>query len=181
MKNITLRLKLLAGGALVLAAVATAATSAPARPAHKFHTSFTRVEYDASAQSVEITIRTFADDLESILTRRHRRSVRLGKDKEAERLVFEYLKNNFELQTGGGGAREATRSVELRWVGMELRADAAWLYVEGHVQGGLGGARLRNQLLFDLFEDQVNLVNVLYEGKKSDLVFKRGDGAQVIR
>jgi hypothetical protein len=45
---------------------------------------------------------------------------------------------------------------------------------------GMANATLRNAFLFDLFDDQVNIVNVLHDGQKSSLVFKRGDGSREI-
>ncbi|MGH9901422.1 MAG: DUF6702 family protein, partial [Pyrinomonadaceae bacterium] len=138
--------------------------------AHKYHTSFTRVEYNAEEKSAEITMQTFADDLENVLSRRAGRSIRLDKGKDVERLVFDYLRDSFELKgREGGGA--------LRWVGMETKADAVWIYLEAPMPEGLSGATLRNGLLLDLFRDQVNIVNVLYGGKKVDLVFKRGESS----
>jgi hypothetical protein len=146
---------------------------APRAFAHKYHTSVTRLEYNAEDSSVEITVQTFTDDIEAILTKRTGRNIRLDASKDSGRLVLDYLRDAFELR-----ANDA--NLELQWVGLEMNGGTAWLYVLAKLPGGLSKAALRNALLFDLFEDQVNIVNVLNNGKKRSLVFRRGDDMQAI-
>jgi hypothetical protein len=146
---------------------------APAALAHKYHTSVTRLEYNAEERSAEITIQTFTDDLEDILSKRAGKSVRLDASKDTDRLAFDYLRSVFELKSRGANA-------ELEWVGMEVKGGTVWLYVLAKMPEGLSKASVRDSLLFDLFEDQVNIVNVWYDGKKTSLVFKRGDNVQEI-
>src|SRR5918998_6432169 len=96
----------------------------PAAAAHKFHTSFTEAEYNARERSLEITLRTFPDDLENVLSRRRGKAVRLDQKKEAEALLVAYLQETFQLKTARGEA------VKLSWVGMDAGVDSAWLYFE---------------------------------------------------
>lgn len=146
---------------------------APGAFAHKYHTSVTRLEYNAEDRSAEITIQTFTDDIEAILTKRAGRTIRLDASKDSGRLILDYLQSAFELRVGGA-------KLELQWVGLEMKGGTAWLYVLAKLPVGLSKTGLRNALLFDLFEDQVNIVNVLNNGKKQSLVFKRGDNMQEI-
>lgn len=137
--------------------------------AHKYYTSLAELNYNAETKSVEVSMRVFADDLELALTRRNKRAVYLDKTKDASALVLIYLKDVFELKNGKGEVKA------LRWIGMETKADVVWLYFEIPMPEGLEGTALRHRLLFDLFEDQVNLVNGKDGGRKLDLSFKRGD------
>jgi hypothetical protein len=147
---------------------------APEAYAHKYHTSVTRVEYNQAERSAEITIQTFTDDLRDALQKRAGMNVRLEAGKKTERLVFDYLRSSFELKNS------AAEPGELQWVGMEVKGETVWLYVQAKMADGLARATLRNGLLFDLFDDQVNIVNILHDGQKSSLVFKRGDGPREI-
>jgi len=146
---------------------------APVSFAHKYHTSVTRLEYNAEERSAEITIQTFTDDLEAILTKRTGKVVHLDGGKDSGRLVLDYLRSAFELKLDDA-------SSELLWVGMEMKGATVWLYVQAKLPEGLSKAKLRNALLFDLFEDQVNIVNVFNNGRKSGLVFRRGDDMKEI-
>ena len=153
---------------------ASCAVAARAAAAHKFYTSLARVEYNSSEKTAEVTLRVFSDDLELALKRRAGREVKLDRTKDAEQLVLAYLRDTFEIKNGDGEAKA------LKWVGMELRAGVAWLYVEAEMPEGLAGARLRDQLFFELFDEQVNTVSVRYRGASADLVFVRGDGERAV-
>ena len=146
----------------------------PAAAAHKYYTSLAQVEYNAGEKSVEVTLRVFADDLELALTRRAGREVSLDRTKDADRLVLAYLRDTFEIKNREGEVKA------LKWVGMELRAGVAWLYVEAEMPEGLAGARLRDHVLFELFAEQVNTVSVRYAGARADLVFVPGDGERAV-
>lgn len=160
--------------AALCATHARAASLTPVAAAHKFYTSLARVEYNAEGKSVEVSLRVFADDLELALTRRAGRRVSLDRTKDADRLVLDYLRETFEIKNRDG----ATKT--LKWVGMELRSGVALIYVEAEMPEGLSGARLRAQLLFELYEKQVNTVSVRYPGVRTDLVFVRGDGERAV-
>jgi hypothetical protein len=160
--------------ALMLGCVLLRPSPAHAAAAHKFYTSLARVEYNASEKSVEVTLRVFADDLELALKRRAGREVRLDRTKDADQLVLAYLRDTFEIKNRDGELKA------LKWVGMEMRAGVAWLYVEAEMPEGLAGARLRDHVLFELFDEQVNTVSVRYKGASGDLVFTRGVGERVV-
>jgi hypothetical protein len=142
--------------------------------AHKFHTSFAEADYNARERSLEITLRTFPDDLETILGKRHGKSVRLDRKQEAEPLLIAYLQETFQLKNAKG------ETVKLSWVGMDAGVDSAWLYFEAPLPDGFAGAQLRNQFMFDLYDDQINLVNVKQDDKKHALTFKNGDKFQTL-
>ncbi len=146
---------------------------------HKFHVSVTQIEYNLKAQSAEITIRVFADDLETALSQHAKRRVKLdpataNKDKQVGETVLAYLRGSFALKGKTG------RPVKLNWVGMEWQADMFWLYVEGKLPNGLEGAQLRNKVFQELFEDQVNIVNSKIDGKQIGLMFDTKDDFKLI-
>jgi len=139
-------------------------------PAHKFHTSFTEAEYNAAERSLQITLRTFPDDLENVLSRRAGKAVRLDQKKAVEPLLTAYLQETFQLKNARG------EIAKLSWVGIDAGVDSAWLYFEAHLpEGSTAGATLRNQFMFDLYDDQINLVNVKQDKRKHALTFKNGD------
>ena len=151
-------------------AVAVAAAGAPRASAHKFHSSFTEANYNAEAGTLEVTLRTFPDDLEAAVRRRAPAAPSPPKDrqKEFEERVAAYVAETFLLTTGKG------EPIKISWVGMDAGADSAWLYFEALVPAGADGLRLRNQFLFDLFDDQINLVNLRTKGGRTALRFERG-------
>ena len=64
---------------------------------------------------------------------------------------------------------------------MEAQVDLVRIYVEAkELPAGLNGAQVRHQFLCELFEDQVNAVNLRDNGKQGALVFKPGDKFQTV-
>jgi hypothetical protein len=157
-----------------LVAVALLALAAPGASAHRFHASLAELEYVPTTHTVEISIRVFPDDLEEALGRRTGKHVRLDVTPNAEQLAEQYVRSAFVLYDS------SKKEIPLEWVGMEVKTDSAWLFVQATVPDGLDGVRLRNAIFFELFGDQVNTVNVKRGGAKSTLVFKSGDPARPV-
>ena len=141
--------------------------------AHKFHLSFTQIAYNAQAKMVEITMRVFADDLESALSQRSGKAIKLN-HKDAATLVAAYLRETLELKGRNGQVKKLT------WIGMEPKADVVFLYLKAKMPDGIAGAQLRQRVFFELFEDQVNQVLLKSGSAKSSLEFKRGDGFKAL-
>lgn len=147
----------------------------PVASAHRYHTSVTRLEYNSEEHLAEITVQTFADDIEAALSKRSgaEGNVRLDGSKKTNALALDYLRSVFKLKKG-----EA--EIELQWIGMELKGYTVWIYLQAKAPEGIAKTSLRNNLLFELFSDQINIVNVLNDGKRNTLIFKRGEAAKAI-
>jgi hypothetical protein len=149
----------------ILFFVAFCIVGLPSVMAHRYHTSVTRMEYNGQDKDVEITIQTFVNDVEDILSKRAGVRVQLDGGKDAEQKVYDYLRSSLEIQN------PAVKS-ELQWVGMEVKGESLWVYATAQMPKGIAHTSVRNTFLFDLFNDQVNIVNVISEGKKTGLVLK---------
>ncbi len=147
--------------------------------AHKFHASITQMDYDDKAKSVKIATRFFVDDFETALSRYAKRPVKFNtpqllKEKANADAVSAYVRERFELKSRAGAP------VRFTWVGMEMQADMILVNFEGKLAGGLTGAQVRNRLLHELFEDQVNIVNFKFDGKQTGTMFNVQDGFKVV-
>ncbi len=49
------------------------------------------------------------------------------------------------------------------------------------IPGGLATLAVRNAVMSELFEDQVNVVQAVVAGARRSLLFTRGDGAKPLR
>ncbi len=128
---------------------------------HDFHTSLTEMRVNAKEKTVEVTVRVFTDDIEKALTKANNgQRVRLELKDNFGPLIDRYLKQNFVLTNGKGQRRP------YQFLGKEFEADATWLYLEIPLTGPLTGFTLQNDVFFDLFDDQTNLVNVFYGGEE---------------
>lgn len=176
-KNGARRAQTFALAVAACAALASLAHAPRAASAHKFHTSFAEANYNAETGSLEVSLRTFPDDLAEALRRRPGGRVppaEKDRKKAFEEGVAAYVGETFRLKTAAG------EPVKLKWVGMDAGADSVWLYFEAALPGGVEGAELRSTFLADLYDDQVNLVNVRAGKRKASLRFERGGGFQRI-
>lgn len=158
--------------ALVAPVLVTFALLGATRPAaHPLHTTLTEILYRSETRTAEITMRIFADDLGAAAARRRARS-------EADRPVsaaeaFDYVASTFAVVDQRG------RRLPLRWRGARRQGDLLWLSLSVPV-AGLAGLELRNGVLCDLYDDQVNIVQVVDGGRRASLLFTRTGGGRKI-
>ncbi len=142
--------------------------------AHRYHTSLTRIDYDADEKLAEITIQVFTNDLEDALTKKNvvKTPVHLDKTPKVDELVFNYLSDRLVIKNKAGETKK------MRWVGLQSENDMTLIYIETSMPEGFEGAMLENSILNDQFDDEVNLVTTRFGQTKTDLVFKTNDQAQ---
>lgn len=153
----------------VFAALLLSLTSAA--PAHKFHFSFTEINQNQQMNSLEITIRIFTDDLENILKSEEDPYIRLGDEREspnANHLIENYLNEHFHLLING-------QASQLRFLGKEVDYDITFCYLELPQVPPTNSMTIKNTILFESFEDQLNRVRVEFNGwsRTEDLVEKQ--------
>lgn len=143
--------------------------------AHPYHLSLAEVKYNAKSQSLEIALKIFTDDLEKTLSISAKKPVEMKQTPEIKKQLETYLKQNFRLEN-------AAKQVYLqRFLGHEMEADAQWLYLEIPVKlQDLKQAKFRNQVLLEVYNDQMNLMNLDLNGQKKTLIFKEGEVLQGI-
>ncbi|WP_018477106.1 DUF6702 family protein [Pontibacter roseus] len=139
--------------------------------AHDYHASITDVRFNPRSQSLEVAVKVFTDDLEAALSRRFKTKVSYNKAEQVQQYVKEYLTNSlvFELTPG--------KPLPANFVGTEQEADVVWVYLEVPVkQEALSHLYVRNVVLQELFNDQMNIVNLDYKGKVYSTLFQKNDG-----
>jgi hypothetical protein len=142
---------------------------------HRFHSTLTRIDYNAADKIYEITIQLFTHDLAPTLERKGGKKFDLEKSADANKLILEYINENFVL-TDKKGERKI-----LKWIGKEVETDSVFIYVETPAAENPEGSQLKNTLFFESYPEQINLVVCRYDdGKKADLLFKVGDKAKEI-
>jgi hypothetical protein len=148
-----------------------ALTSAHSR--HEYHVSVTQMHYNAAQKTLELSIRTFTDDLEQGLSaaNANRRFV-LRNDDQNNPFVERYIKKHLAL------ADPSRQLREFHYIGKEQEADATWLYLEIPFSGAPDGWVLRHDLLMEVFNDQVNMVNMKWGGNKRTYLFKKSQSIQ---
>jgi hypothetical protein len=134
---------------------------------HDFHTSITRMDYNAKEKSFEVSLRVFTDDLESALSKENggQKFVVVNNDKN-DAFVEKYVRKRFGLLNAQKQKKAYT------YVGKEQEADATWIYMEIPCREMPNGFAVQNEVLFELFDDQTNLLNLNYQAQRKSYIFK---------
>ena len=157
------------GAMLATEATPSVATETDTPGAHPFYISVCQIDYNPDTDTLEMSLRVFTDDLEQALETIGTGRLHLGTEREAEKAdlyIDRYLARHLEFQING-------RRVNVAFLGKEVDTDATWCYVEIADIPVLDTMTVTNTLLFETFEDQVNLVHVKANDQKKSLVFNR--------
>lgn len=149
---------------LPLSAAALLATSR-LLDAHPLHTSLAEIVYDAPHRQLQISIRVFADDLTKASDAYAR-----SKPGTKEQRFDAYARASFVITDRSG------RTIALQSCGDKLVSDLMWLCFKAPAPNGFSGFKVTHRILFDLYQDQINLVQANNGGKKQSLLFVHGDG-----
>lgn len=129
---------------------------------HPFHVSVVEMEHNAADKTLEISCKLFTDDFESILAESYKIKVDLINPpvKSAmDSLVKKYLFSHLALKVNG-------QPVKLLYVGFEHENEAVFGYIEVEKVTNVNKIEIVNNLMYDQFDDQVNIMHVTVGGKR---------------
>lgn len=155
----------------LMASVLAVAPGESAERVHPLHTTITIITYEAASHQATVTVRVFANDLDTAITRRAHGRVRASV-RASDSSAFAYLASVFTAAGPDG------RALSVRWCGSRLTGDLLWACLRLTTPDGLTGVRIRNRALIELFDDQVNVVIAEYDGRRESLLFTKGDAAK---
>ncbi len=136
-------------------------------PKHDFHTSLTEINYNPKTSSLELSVRVFTDDLELTLTNFNNGKLVKIEDPEptVNPLLEQYVRKNLALISPDKEVKFG------KFYGKEKEADATWIFLEIFDCKQIKNFTLYNTIMQEMFEDQTNLVNIIYPSQKKTIVF----------
>lgn len=127
---------------------------------HPLHVSTTEIEYNAKDKTLEISCRIYTDDFETILSKQSKVRIDLSNaalHKAMDEHVKKYVQNHLRLLVNG-------KLVTGNYLGFEKDDEATNVYVEVENVSNLQQLEARNSILYDLFDDQLNILHVSKSG-----------------
>lgn len=124
--------------------------------AHPYYVSICQVNYNAETNSLEVSVKTFADNLQSALENAGYSDTFLGQENEhpqTDTFISEYLQAKLEFAVNG-------KLQPYQFIGKEMEDGVMWLYLE--ITGVEHFERLgvRCSLLTEVYETQSNIIQV---------------------
>lgn len=130
---------------------------------HPIHISTVEINHNAADKSLEITCKIFWDDFESILTKKNNnKRVDLTNEKnlqENNKLVAAYINSHLTITVDG-------KPLTLSFVGFEKEDVVVYSYLEVPNITSLKNVSINDNLMHDMFDDQTNIVHVIFNGNR---------------
>jgi hypothetical protein len=129
---------------------------------HPFHLSVTDLKYNSSERTLEISTKLFINDLEEAIKRKFGKKLDLflhADDAESKNLLNQYIQQNLQISLDN-------KNISFTLLGSEREDNALWVYLETPVVAAPSKVSLSNNLLFDLFEDQTNIIHFDLNGQR---------------
>ncbi len=163
----------------ITVAFAAILASSEAVAAHPLHTSLAEIVHYPATRELRLSVRIFVDDFSRAAEARVRASEAstraTGATARAESPYLGYVRAMLVLTDPRG------RLVPLGWCGWRRVGDLVWLCFRANAPAGPSGFQVADRILFDLYADQINIVQATYGGNKANLLFIRGDGFKRLR
>ena len=154
--------------ALCLASLGTLGTARHV-VAHPLHSTITELVLDPARGTVRATVRVFADDVRSAVAHAAQGRAVPPDGPAWDAALLSYATSTLALRDARG------TSLSLRACGTRRTGDLLWICLEADVARNAAQLEVRNAMLCELYEDQVNIVQGTVGGTRRSLLFVRGD------
>jgi len=141
-------------------------TSFSTTEVHKYYLSVTEIEYAPKEKSLQIISRLFIDDFQKLLQTRYDASAELIRGENNPK-INSYIEKYFEEKLH---IHIQNHSLLLKFIGKRYEDDLIICYFEAENVENFKKVTVSNQVLFDLYEDQKNLVHFKKDGDTKSLM-----------
>lgn len=143
---------------------------------HPFHVSVIEINHNAADRTLEISCKIFTDDFEKSLAKNYKAKVDLINPpvKAAmDTLVKKYLFSHLTIKANG-------KPVVFDYLGFENDHEAAYAYIEVSNVPAVSNVEISTSIMYDMFEDQMNIFHVTVGGKRKSTKLNYPDKEVVI-
>lgn len=128
---------------------------------HPLYIAVTEIKHNEKEKILEISCKIFTNDLEAVLEKIAKTKVDLaGGNKEAnDKLIDAYIERHLRLKLDG-------KAAVLHFVGSEKESDGTWSYFQVNDVPSVKKIEAVNDLLYDSFTQQINIMHVMVGGQR---------------
>jgi hypothetical protein len=133
---------------------------------HKYYVSITQIEFVKEQQSVQIISRIFIDDFESVLRKRYDENITLDRGDDETQIddyIKKYLLTKIEISINN-------QEVIPNFIGKKYDDGIMHCYLEIENIKSISTFQIKNKVLFDMFEDQKNVIRTNINNKNKTVV-----------
>jgi len=137
--------------------------------AHPYYVSICQVEFNRQTHALEISLKTFADDLLLGLENAGHSNIYIGEPKEnpkTDEFIYNYLLSKLNFKVDGN-------PVEYKFVGKEMEDGVVWTYLEIINIQEFTDLDVSCTLLTEVLASQSNIIQVEKDKKIKNLLLNR--------
>ncbi|WP_286264379.1 DUF6702 family protein [Thalassotalea atypica] len=133
--------------------------------AHKYFFALTDLVNNPDTQQLEIIHQLTAHDIENAIAEVEQINFS-PEHPQYELLIRNYIEQYFQLV-------KENEIVPIKWIGIEAIRDKIFVYQQASYQKSFMGLKVRNSLLIDTYDHQINTVNYRSDNAKGSLTFNK--------
>lgn len=127
---------------------------------HPFFVSVFDINHNIKNNNVEISIKVFTDDLETILKKNNKQKIDLSSslsNAEVNKLISNYVQSKLLISIDN-------KVRKIAFVGYEIQKESVWIYLEINEISSFKKINISCNFLYDFEEKQMNIFNVKSNG-----------------
>lgn len=132
---------------------------------HPFHVSVCEIYHNSKTKTLEVSLKIFTDDLELAIQKGGNSNFQLldqSADQIDEKQIGKYVSEKFKVSINN-------RQEDLTFLGFEFDQDAVLCYFESGKIKKISEVEIRNSLMTEIFDDQINLTHFQYQDEMKSL------------
>ncbi len=132
---------------------------------HPFYISVSEINYNVESKRMELSVKIFTDDFENTLQKVYGHSINLTIPKDTslrDQMVASYIQNNLVLSINN-------KSCTINYLGIEKEEEAVWCYFESEPCEFPVALQIKNTLLYQHVEGQINIMHVRVGNQRKSL------------
>ena len=136
---------------------------------HPYYMSITQIDENAKAKTLEVAVKVFSEDLESVLEKLYKKQINIHTAKELEGTndrIAAYIAANFSIESNH-------KKCNWRFIGKEKEDDATWIYIEFDEISAVSSLKVTNTILTELHESQNNIVHIAVNHQSKSYLLSR--------
>jgi len=129
---------------------------------HPFYVSVTEITHNPKEQTLEVSCKMFAEDLEEILKKNSRTTIDLTAVKQQaqnEKMIQDYIAKHLAIQANG-------KTLKLNFIGFEKEAESVYCYFETEKINGVKKLDVTDSILQDFSDKQINIIHVVVNNNR---------------
>jgi hypothetical protein len=129
---------------------------------HPFYISVTEINQNVKEQSLEISCKMFAEDLELQIEKNYKTTLDISAEKDKatfDKYIHDYVSRHLAITVDG-------KPASLSYVGFEKEKESVYCYFEADHIATAHKVNITNSILHDFNQEQINIIHVTVNGHR---------------